>query len=605
MQAAREPLLAYIPIENLEQDFRLVSLQPSEDYTANINCKVYNCSLNKPHGYEALSYVWGTEKATSAIFVKHVSSDDGDYVNASHDFLPTLNLELALRALRFPDKPRRLWIDSICIDQGNLEERAAQVRIMGRIYQQCSRDVLWLGSETVKIRRAMELVQRLVTCGKDEKLLAGFTKDEWAAIRAMIGANPVWNRVWIVQELFFAPKILLVCLGQTLDWEVIMQMLDDNAEFKGIFLNGYGTELFNTFHKSFRNITTFQTIRHPITKTTTNPIFERTLLSIVSTFGGCQATEPVDKVYGLLNIANNTQPFPISYTKSLDEVSVDFSQHVLQYDKALLALSAALGDPLTNWDRAEKEESQLRTLPTWAMDLSKPMPSATGLTLGGKTRFNACGFMSDYTCVFSPDGRRFGTSGWMIDTVDFLSTPSPVEVNETKRDRWVRDVRDWAPRNDPKDLYPVIPGETILNAYWRTVTTDKRRDIRIEEDDAEYTSYKPLEDRVVPEEQEQLPGWRFSISRRGVLCMLPPAAREGDFLVILLGAKIPYLLRPIDAALSDRAEYTCSLFGEAYIHGFMDGQAALHFAQKMVEAKAGGHDMLATGHAMLTMFHIL
>jgi hypothetical protein len=87
--------------------------------------------------------------------------------------------------------------------------------------------------------------------------------------------------------------------------------------------------------------------------------------------------------------------------------------------------------------------------------------------------------------------------------------------------------------------------------------------------------------------------------------MLPPAARKGDFLVVLLGAKIPYLLRPIDASLSDGTKYTCSLVGEAYIHGFMDGQAALHFAKKMVEGKAGGYDMLATGHAMLTMFYIL
>jgi len=66
--------------------------------------------------YEAISYVWGSEVKPHTLVV---TCDN----NPATYLYITENLYEALMTIRRVDRPRRLWADSICIDQGNLEER--------------------------------------------------------------------------------------------------------------------------------------------------------------------------------------------------------------------------------------------------------------------------------------------------------------------------------------------------------------------------------------------------------------------------------------------------------------------------------------------------
>jgi hypothetical protein len=61
----------------------------------------------------------------------------------------TFNLEGALQILRDEKISIRLWIDALCIDQSNMEERSEQVKSMARIYSQASRVVIWLGETDI------------------------------------------------------------------------------------------------------------------------------------------------------------------------------------------------------------------------------------------------------------------------------------------------------------------------------------------------------------------------------------------------------------------------------------------------------------------------
>ena len=57
----------------------------------------------------------------------------------------TTNLELALRYLRRGDCARTLWIDALCIDQENEDEKTIQIQQMDWIYANASPVVIWLG----------------------------------------------------------------------------------------------------------------------------------------------------------------------------------------------------------------------------------------------------------------------------------------------------------------------------------------------------------------------------------------------------------------------------------------------------------------------------
>jgi hypothetical protein len=116
-------------------EIRLVMLLPAR-MGAQIHVNLYSVELSKssPPSYEALSYTWGSNTNPECI-----------HVNGSGLLEVTRNLEEALQHLRSIDTPRILWIDAICVNQGDLSERSEQVPRMAEIYSLAHHVVIWLG----------------------------------------------------------------------------------------------------------------------------------------------------------------------------------------------------------------------------------------------------------------------------------------------------------------------------------------------------------------------------------------------------------------------------------------------------------------------------
>jgi hypothetical protein len=55
------------------------------------------------------------------------------------------NLYRAFIRLRQPDRARTLWIDAVCINQKDMDERAQQVELMGKVYLRTTNCNIWLG----------------------------------------------------------------------------------------------------------------------------------------------------------------------------------------------------------------------------------------------------------------------------------------------------------------------------------------------------------------------------------------------------------------------------------------------------------------------------
>ncbi|KAI1201375.1 HET-domain-containing protein [Nemania serpens] len=125
--------------------------------------------------YEALSYVWGDPSNPQHIFF------DGDV-----PFPVTRNLYAALRSLRLPHGGRRLWIDALCIDQGNYEEKNVQLGLMKRVYQQAEKVIAYLPLDAQDERNINELVPKIFHAGvmykkeKDERDESGPAPDQYS-----------------------------------------------------------------------------------------------------------------------------------------------------------------------------------------------------------------------------------------------------------------------------------------------------------------------------------------------------------------------------------------------------------------------------------------
>lgn len=134
---------AYAPLDPLASTTRLMNLLPGLfDDDIIISLETLDLANNRHRQYEALSYAWGSKDNPLEIFI----TDPSTNIQA---ILPvTQNLALALRYLRLPHLSRTLWIDAICIDQQNLEERGHQVKKMGDIYHTTRQVIIWLGPAT-------------------------------------------------------------------------------------------------------------------------------------------------------------------------------------------------------------------------------------------------------------------------------------------------------------------------------------------------------------------------------------------------------------------------------------------------------------------------
>ena len=127
------PGTPYHKLDRTVAQFRVINLLPGED-DEDIECVLKCDSLDTPAEYEALSYERGEHGRTSESIVL-----DGLYTKV------TRNLKMALFYLRQSSTPRVLWIDALCIDQEDAEERSHQVSLMARIYSSAVRVICWLG----------------------------------------------------------------------------------------------------------------------------------------------------------------------------------------------------------------------------------------------------------------------------------------------------------------------------------------------------------------------------------------------------------------------------------------------------------------------------
>lgn len=169
-------------------NIRLLRLLPSEDEAAPLHCELRDYSLQRStpriHLYEALSYVWGDPDITLPISVN------------KKQFQVTVNLHAALLRLRDHSFERIMWIDAICIDQNNNEERKQQVQLMARIYSTAHRVIVWLGEETVEIEGALEHIQLIVDEEHTEIPESWMEKLKQDRILKLL-QNPWFQRIWV------------------------------------------------------------------------------------------------------------------------------------------------------------------------------------------------------------------------------------------------------------------------------------------------------------------------------------------------------------------------------------------------------------------------
>lgn len=110
----------------LGQEIRLCVLLPGDSDNP-LQCEIIHVNLEDEPYYEAVSYTWAGEDGDASL--------SRSIHCGSNRVIPiTANCDTVLHQLRNCALRRRLWIDAVCINQANLNERSHQVGLMDRIY---------------------------------------------------------------------------------------------------------------------------------------------------------------------------------------------------------------------------------------------------------------------------------------------------------------------------------------------------------------------------------------------------------------------------------------------------------------------------------------
>lgn len=351
----------YEKLNKNRSEIRLLVLQARE-MDAPLELMLLPVALDDKPEFWALSYVWGDASVREEIQVN------------GHLISITANLFSALRhiedSLQTGDEDQLLlWADAICINQDDTVERNEQVQMMRSIYQQASVTVAWLGEGTSKELPGMTALAILGSALEDLRENSEPDLVSWleefpdlcekqydAQIQEIIGSstgnilwdgieqllkNPYWTRTWTLQEVVLPETLVLMCGSFTISEIDLMLFLDWHASIcnrppakprcvdpwiwiwisTAGFLVDKNVKLSMSLRKN--SVLGLKFLHNHAV------LFTRKL----------QATEPRDKVYGVLGISDSD--FPIDYSKSVRDIYCEFAESWLREDHQLNLLSYA------------------------------------------------------------------------------------------------------------------------------------------------------------------------------------------------------------------------------------------------------------------------
>lgn len=329
---------------------RLLKILP-ERLNGKIACTLEHVPEDKlsTKPYSALSYVWGDPDKKQIIYLGNA---DGD--KTMYKYGIPLNLWGFLDQLSQDGyKEESLWADFLCLDQNPGGEKQQQIPRMGKIFSEATRTIAWLGrplatsKPTLHIGSAIEFISEKWLPNKQEIIKqtnfpsislskikncnlaedVGWDPESLRTIRneLALGAlqihmpnilnSPYWKRIWIIQEVTLAKKVVIKYEKYSIDFQQF------SLAYRSYVL-----------HYKY----TWANWKDSLEKT---PAIEARecmvagnlpLWDILSWSQDCESSDPADRLYGLLGFlkygaetAHLVVDIKVDYNKALSDIYWD------------------------------------------------------------------------------------------------------------------------------------------------------------------------------------------------------------------------------------------------------------------------------------------
>ncbi|KAI1076592.1 heterokaryon incompatibility protein-domain-containing protein [Whalleya microplaca] len=368
-------LFSLHPLRQDKDEIRLIVLEPGASKDP-IRCTMKVVSLKKQHKYEALSYHWGQKSGPNIIVDENLIKIQA-------------NLFEALLTLRSVEFNRVLWIDALCINQRDDNEKSWQVGLMGDIYQNSTKTTLFVGGgfevsdrwcdcrsskdktcqdtsgrnfhfRNPNMREAYDFLRQLAahrSAKKDAHInniptvanllnqsdnMNDLYMEPIQAVGALL-RRPWWSRMWTAQEAILPAETVIVCGNVKIPWKTMVDAATNwdyhtthgccnpilKAMEKTLIYRTHGMRTSEIMTEFVKEVGSIEDIRKSRTKKQKVP-----LLPVLRHFSHRQASDPLDKVYALLGLVDEKmRPCTITYDKSKRSLNQELSVHFLKSPK--------------------------------------------------------------------------------------------------------------------------------------------------------------------------------------------------------------------------------------------------------------------------------
>jgi hypothetical protein len=532
-------------------------------------CEINHVSVDKLRcTYTAISYTWGDSTAR-----KSFPCADGRSIAITESVACLLEY-LALESDDFT-----IWLDAICINQSDISEKEHQVRLMRDIYASATQVLVWLGGPSGDSSSAFLQIKRLAKYYKDHpntdfkssqdgiQFLENLPPD-WKPLEALL-RRPWFQRIWVLQEVALGKSCIVACGRDRVDWDLFahsIRCVVDLNLFRLIQTSGIAPGVTAT--------ATMAHLRELWINGKPRPIEH--LLVWAHYF---VATDDRDKVFGLLGAATDASDEALnpSYSESPEETYIRVYKTLAARSENLLYLKIS-GVGLSG---------RLSTLPSWVPDLTASPPAAPL----GINQYHASDMSTPQTQIL--DQNRLAVRGIILDTLD---SPGLCLHKGESSIEYIARVHEFVTKKATL-LEPYPTAESRHEVFWRTIiANDDGHQVPSSPSYGSYAQCYLSRLQQSPSEHQLECGShnvkccrfykdRFQsvldasaafsrkvvATRRGYLGLTWRCAEDGDKVCIILGARVPFIIRE-NAVEEEEGVRTYTLVGGCYVHGLMNGE---------------------------------
>jgi hypothetical protein len=462
--------------------------------------------------------------------------------------------------------------------------------------------------------------------GEEEPEESTLSQEHTVMLAPFFNGSYLWYRVWTMQELSFAPRVVMVAGPHQLDWDIISDFLGDRP-------------FADAFHALFRHhmrgmdwdrtLGGAQRVDHQ-RRILRKGEYNANLMDVLARFQSNEATDPRDCVYGLLGLVTEDHGITIDYKKSTAEVFLDAAISIINssHNLDIISQTAWMAGDTT---QRSKTYPGISNLPSWVPDFSRQVryTDHAKILFAQRSIYNSGWDTYAHHLGDSTSDHRLLSAEAVILGVIVRKVTYPRnrfafgrEANRAPG-QWLKESSIGAAILDTNRKYAPT-GETELRAYWRTLMLDcacypirRLTNEEIEAGDIAFerildTNYldnvdgsgkshsgvniksiakvrRRRDSRLlhrlweddIPEPMRSMwrrtyEYWSFTTTNHGLFAMVQHAM-PGDIIASVNGAKVPLILRATKHKHNRRRMYR--LVGTAYVHGYMDGEALLGVAR--------------------------